>query len=137
MQKQRLVYNNFLGLRKSTLDAQRAISRQPRKKKTKLVKSIKIGIQTKTRLSLITPFQLSQINLKPIPTRKVNVIEVAKGAIQPLGLMLLRLPRKTMIRLKTCTTSSTILTNKKTTIPLSVPKRQKISYNLDDLHVND
>lgn len=54
-------------------------------------------------LSLITPHLLIQISLRLKLLRKTNVMKVVKEAIQPLGSVLLRLPRKTKTKIKSKT----------------------------------
>ena len=81
IQKQKPVYSRFLGREKLSLGTQRAIGRQPKKKKTKLVESIEMETKTKTKLSFIIPCLLIQVSLKLRPLRKTNVIEAIEGAI--------------------------------------------------------
>ena len=79
MLKQKLVYNHPLGQKKLTSDAQRAIGRQPKKRKVKSVGSTKIG--TKIRLNAIIPCLLIQVSLKPRPLRKISIMKAAKETI--------------------------------------------------------
>lgn len=96
-------------------------------------------METKTRLSTTTPCLLTRVSLRPRFLRKTNVMTVVERAIQPLGSMLLRLPRKIRIkiRLRTSAISNIILANKKVTMPISVLKSQKTSNGLGDFYVDD
>lgn len=76
-----------------TLSAQKTISYQPKKKRTKSVKSIKIG--TKKKLSLTTSCLLTQVSLRSRLLKKINLIEAVERTIQPLESMSLRLLKKT------------------------------------------
>ena len=98
MQKQRPIYSHPLRLGKSTLSAQKIINCRPKKRKTKSVRSI--NMETKTRLSLITLYLLTQTNLKPKLSRKTSIKKAAKRAILLLGLIPLRLPKKIKTRIK-------------------------------------
>lgn len=66
---------------KLTIGASKSISHQPRKKKIKPVKNIGIETMTKIRLSSTTPCLLIQVSFRPKPSKKTNIIKVAKGAI--------------------------------------------------------
>ena len=66
-------------------------------------------------------------------------MKAAKGAIQRLELMLLRLPKKIKkkIKPKTWATLSAIFANKKTIMLTNIPKKQKTCNGLGDFYVND
>ena len=103
MQKQKSVYNHLIKLEKSTSDAQKAIGCQPKKRKTKPIKNIKINIRIKIKLSSIMPHLLIQVSLRYRLSRKTSVMDAAKGTIQLLGLRLIKFLRKTKIRIKSKT----------------------------------
>ncbi len=54
----------------------------------------------KTRLNSIVFLLLIQVSLKPKPPRKTNVMETVKEAIQSLGSMPQRLPKRTKIKMR-------------------------------------
>lgn len=72
-----------------------------KKKKTKPIKSTKIRIKTKIKLSFITPCLLIQFSFKLRRSKKTNVMEVAKETIELLKSILIRLPKKIKIKPKT------------------------------------
>lgn len=86
MQKQKSVYNHLPELGRSTLDARKAIGRWPRKTKTTLIGSTKIGTRIKTRLSHTISLLLI-VSLRLRPPKKISIQEVVKEAIQPLKSM--------------------------------------------------
>ncbi len=92
-----------------------------------------------TKLSLTIFLLLIQVSLKLRPPRKKNVMKVIEEVIQPLGSMLLRLPRRTKTKImpRTWAISSAISVSRRVTMPTSALKSQKISGGLGNLNIND
>ena len=122
MQKQKSIFNHPLELERLILGIRKTIGHQP--KKTRTMPIGKTGTETKIKLSLITSHLLT-INFRFRPPGKTNVIKAIEEAIQPLGSMLLRWPKKIKIKPSTWAISSVILTSRRDIMPTSAPKSQK------------
>lgn len=110
------------------IDSRCRKSYRPSSKKEKDKVSQKHQIEIKTKLSPTTPRLLTQVYIKSRSPRKTNVMEAFIGAIQSLGSISLRLPRKIKIKIKPkiWAISNAILTNKRVSILISVLKSQKL-----------
>lgn len=91
MQKQKPIYNHPPRLERSILSARKPIGCWSRKIKTTLIGNIEIGTKIRTRTSpSLTILLLLIVSLRIRPLRKISIMEVVKGAIEPLESMLPR-----------------------------------------------
>ena len=81
MWKQKPVFNHPPEIKKSTPGAQKTTGHQQRN--TRIILIGKTGVGKKTKLSPITSYLLT-VSLRPRFSRKINVIEADKRAMQPL-----------------------------------------------------
>lgn len=84
-------------LGRSTLDAQKASGRWPKKRKMRPIESIGIKIKLSPIISLL----LIQVSFRPKFPKKINATKkIVEEAIQPLESMSLKLQIRTRIKLR-------------------------------------